>query len=306
MLYNVLLVSAAQQAWLLSTMLSSPYCAAASHRLSLLHTECVQVRATLSVHPALSFPGCAHKSFVYVCISILSCKQVHFSAFRPLPVLAVADSGAGSAGREAPAGSSPALHPAWGASWTQFIQPVKQFCNGVLLSLVFYQRLTLWYIETNWMVREAIPVEGEGVDNPSDSSGNVGGNVRVDIQRTESFLLDGAPPGRDRPPPCCVLGVLCRLDPACCSVLCLDSLSERRSRVQVRPAEDNTGTAAPAEGRAGRVRAERGQPRAWRRIWMTEFYTRISKFNRSVDGWYDYAFVPSNLLWETWENKTNP
>ena len=39
---------------------------------------------------------------------------------------------------------------------------------------------------------------------------------------------------------------------------------------------------------------------------MTEFYTHISKFNRNVDGLYDYSFVPSNLLWETWENKTNP
>ena len=47
--------------------------------------EGIQVSATFSVHPALSFPGCVHKSFVYICVSILSCKQAPCSTFRLLP-----------------------------------------------------------------------------------------------------------------------------------------------------------------------------------------------------------------------------
>ena len=87
MLYNVLLVSATQQVWLLSTTLRSPHCTAASHRSSLLHTGGggIWISATFSVCPAFFFPGCVHKPLVYVCISILSCKQVPCSTFRLLP-----------------------------------------------------------------------------------------------------------------------------------------------------------------------------------------------------------------------------
>ena len=34
--------------------------------------ECIYVIATVSVHPALSFPRCIHKSILCVCVSILS------------------------------------------------------------------------------------------------------------------------------------------------------------------------------------------------------------------------------------------
>ena len=40
-------------------------------RLSDLHTSvCIYVRATLSIHPALSFHLCVHESLLYICVSI--------------------------------------------------------------------------------------------------------------------------------------------------------------------------------------------------------------------------------------------
>ena len=37
----------------------------------LLYTrECINVSATLSVHPTFSFPGCVHKSVVCVCVFV--------------------------------------------------------------------------------------------------------------------------------------------------------------------------------------------------------------------------------------------
>ena len=45
-------------------------------------TLSVYVNATLSIHPALYFPLCVHKSIL--CVSIASCREVHqyrFSSF---------------------------------------------------------------------------------------------------------------------------------------------------------------------------------------------------------------------------------